>query len=385
MAKGVEDTAFYRYVRLLALNDVGGDPSRFGIGVDAFHAANAERAARVPRNLLVSSTHDTKRSGDARARLCVLAGMADEWAAAVRRWREACAPLRTGGAPDPVEEYTIFQTLACAWPLEPERLVAYMEKAMRERKVTTNWLAPDAAHEAAVLGYCRALYDHRPFLRRLRAGGGGDRPPRGRGGAAPDGAEADRPGRARRLPGRRAARVLARRPGQPAARRLGGAAAAAGRASARARHEPAQAGADPPAARAARAAAGGVRGGLSAAGRRRRVLRVRARRGGARGRGGAARASVAGSLRGAGRGVAAGVGRRRRSPAGRPSRWASCSARTGSPCSSGRSSVRRARARRRRAWPPPSSGDGVSGSSWSHTKRKSMTPVSIVACTPSTL
>ncbi|HWT22423.1 MAG TPA: malto-oligosyltrehalose synthase [Solirubrobacteraceae bacterium] len=164
MAKGVEDTAFYRYARLLALNDVGGDPSRFGIGVEHFHRANRERAERVPRNLLVSSTHDTKRSGDARARLTVLAGMADEWAAAVRRWRELCAPLRSGGAPDPVEEYTIFQTLACTWPLEEERLVAYMEKAMRERKVTSNWIEPDEAHEAAVLAYCRALYGHRPFL-----------------------------------------------------------------------------------------------------------------------------------------------------------------------------------------------------------------------------
>jgi (1->4)-alpha-D-glucan 1-alpha-D-glucosylmutase len=164
MAKGVEDTAFYRYARLLALNDVGGDPSRFGIGVDDFHRANVERAERVPRNLLVSSTHDTKRSGDARARLGALAGMADAWVAAVRRWRGLCAPLRSGGAPDAIEEYTIFQTLACAWPIEEERLVAYMEKAMRERKVTTNWIEPDEAHEAAVLDYCRALYDHRPFL-----------------------------------------------------------------------------------------------------------------------------------------------------------------------------------------------------------------------------
>src|SRR5215218_2066416 len=164
MAKGVEDTAFYRYARLLALNDVGGDPSRFGIGVDDFHRANVERAERVPRNLLVSSTHDTKRSGDARARLGALAGMADAWVAAVRRWRGLCAPLRSGGAPDAIEEYTIFQTLACAWPIEEERLVAYMEKAMRERKVTTNWIEPDEAHEAAVLDYCRALYGHRPFL-----------------------------------------------------------------------------------------------------------------------------------------------------------------------------------------------------------------------------
>ena len=74
MAKGVEDTAFYRYARLLALNDVGGDPGRFGLSVDDFHAANAERAARFPRNLLVTQTHDTKRSGDVRARIGALAG-----------------------------------------------------------------------------------------------------------------------------------------------------------------------------------------------------------------------------------------------------------------------------------------------------------------------
>ena len=79
MAKGVEDTAFYRYARLLALNDVGGDPGRFSLSVDAFHAANRERAERFPNNLLVTQTHDTKRSGDVRARLGALAGMADEW------------------------------------------------------------------------------------------------------------------------------------------------------------------------------------------------------------------------------------------------------------------------------------------------------------------
>ena len=163
MAKGVEDTAFYRYIRLLALNDVGGDPSRFSIAVDAFHAGNAERARRFPRNLLASLTHDTKRSGDARARLGALAGTADEWAAAVREWRSLCAPLRADGAPDPVEEYTIFQTLVAAWPIEPERLGAYMEKAMREAKRTTNWIEPDDAWEGRVQAYCRALYDHAPF------------------------------------------------------------------------------------------------------------------------------------------------------------------------------------------------------------------------------
>jgi (1->4)-alpha-D-glucan 1-alpha-D-glucosylmutase len=164
MAKGVEDTAFYRYVRLLAICDVGGDPSRFGIDVDTFHAGNAVRAERCPRGLLTTQTHDTKRSGDVRARIGALAGMADEWADAVRSWRERCAPLRDGGAPDAIEEYTIFQTLVGAWPIEPDRLCAYMEKAMREAKRNTTWVEQDAAWEGRVLAYCRALYEHAPFL-----------------------------------------------------------------------------------------------------------------------------------------------------------------------------------------------------------------------------
>jgi (1->4)-alpha-D-glucan 1-alpha-D-glucosylmutase len=160
MAKGVEDTAFYRYARLLALNDVGGDPGRFGIGVDEFHRGNAERAARFPNNLLVTQTHDTKRSGDVRARIGALAGMPEEWAARVRRWFEATSTLR---GPDPVERYFIFQTLVGAWPIEVGRLEAYMEKALREAKRTTNWIEPDTAHEERVKAFCRALYDHRPF------------------------------------------------------------------------------------------------------------------------------------------------------------------------------------------------------------------------------
>ena len=111
MAKGVEDTAFYRYARLLALNDVGGDPSRFGISVEEFHRGNLERAARFPNNLLITQTHDTKRSGDVRARIGALAGMADEWAAHVRRWLEACSTIV---GPDAVERYFISQTLVGA-------------------------------------------------------------------------------------------------------------------------------------------------------------------------------------------------------------------------------------------------------------------------------
>jgi (1->4)-alpha-D-glucan 1-alpha-D-glucosylmutase len=163
MAKGVEDTAFYRYVRLLSLNDVGGDPSRFGIGVADFHAGNAERAARFPRNLLVTSTHDTKRSGDVRIRLAALPGLADEFAGLVRHWREVTAPLKRDGAPDGIEELLIYQTLLGAWPIEPERLDAYLEKALREAKRTSNWIEPDEAHEAAVQSFARALPDFAPF------------------------------------------------------------------------------------------------------------------------------------------------------------------------------------------------------------------------------
>jgi (1->4)-alpha-D-glucan 1-alpha-D-glucosylmutase len=165
MAKGVEDTAFYRYARLLSLNDVGGDPSRFSVSVDEFHGANAERIERFPRNLLTTMTHDAKRSGDVRARIGALAGMADEWEERVRRWFSVNEPLRTeGGGPDRVEEYFVYQTLAGAWPIEAERVEAYMEKALREAKRNSNWIDPDEDWEGAVKAFVRALYGHEPFL-----------------------------------------------------------------------------------------------------------------------------------------------------------------------------------------------------------------------------
>jgi (1->4)-alpha-D-glucan 1-alpha-D-glucosylmutase len=165
MAKGVEDTAFYRYLRLLALNEVGGDAGRFSLPVTAFHAANAERAERFPQCLLASTTHDTKRSGDVRARLGALAGIGEEWAGAVRRWRADNAELRsaTGGGPTPTEELLIYQTLIGAWPIDAERLEGYLIKAMREAKQTTSWAQIDEAHEASVLEFSRAIVAHGPF------------------------------------------------------------------------------------------------------------------------------------------------------------------------------------------------------------------------------
>jgi (1->4)-alpha-D-glucan 1-alpha-D-glucosylmutase len=165
MAKGVEDTAFYRYARLLALNDVGGDPSRFGIPVERFHEGCLERAERFPMNLLTTQTHDAKRSGDVRIRIAMLASMAEDWSSHVLRWFELTEPLRLGGAPDDAERYFIFQTLAGAWPFESERLEAYVEKALREAKRNTNWIEPNTEWEGAAKRFCRALYGDRRFLR----------------------------------------------------------------------------------------------------------------------------------------------------------------------------------------------------------------------------
>jgi (1->4)-alpha-D-glucan 1-alpha-D-glucosylmutase len=169
MAKGVEDTALYRYVRLLALNDVGSDPSRFGISVERFHAANAERAQRFPLSLLATQTHDAKRSADVRARIGALTTMPGEWATHVERWLSIAEPLRGdqgagAGAPDAVEQYFLFQTLVGAWPIEIDRLEAYMEKALREAKRNTSWVDPNPEWEASVKRFCRALVADRAFL-----------------------------------------------------------------------------------------------------------------------------------------------------------------------------------------------------------------------------
>ncbi len=178
MAKGVEDTAFYRYLRLIALNEVGGDPGRFSLAVDAFHRANQRRAVRAPRQLLASETHDTKRSGDVRARIGALAGLAPEWGELVRGWRERNRSLRRGPGPDANEEYLIYQTLLGAWPITPERLTAYLEKALREAKINTNWDSPDEVWERSVAQFATDLYDHAafresfdPFVRKLIAVG----------------------------------------------------------------------------------------------------------------------------------------------------------------------------------------------------------------------
>lgn len=150
MAKGVEDTALYRCVRLAALNEVGADPSRFGTSIEAFHRANAERRLRWPRSLLALSTHDTKRSADVRARLAVISEMPKKWSAAVRRWAASNERHRSDGWPDRTSEWLFYQTVIGAHPLETRRAVEYMRKAAREEKRHTSWTTPNEDHERAL-------------------------------------------------------------------------------------------------------------------------------------------------------------------------------------------------------------------------------------------
>lgn len=169
MAKGVEDTALYRYSRLAALNEVGSDPGRWGRSPEEVHEAHIARHRRFPRCLLATQTHDTKRSGDVRARIGALAGIPGEWRARVHAWRSMNAPLRTATAPNPDDEYLIYQTLVGAWPLEAGRLRDYMTKAMREAKVDTGWVEPDDAYEGAVAAFIDGLYASAEFVADLEA------------------------------------------------------------------------------------------------------------------------------------------------------------------------------------------------------------------------
>lgn len=186
MAKGLEDTAFYVYNRLLSLNEVGGDPEQFGLSVDAFHRRNMERRDRWPHSLLATSTHDTKRGEDIRARLNVLSELPMEWQLSLSRWnrlnRRLRVPWEEALAPDRNDEYLLYQTLLGAWPLEPatpeertafvQRIQDYMQKALHEAKVHTSWVNPNAAYDDAVRRFVARLLDERKnsrFLTDFRA------------------------------------------------------------------------------------------------------------------------------------------------------------------------------------------------------------------------
>jgi len=174
MAKGVEDTAFYRWYPLSALNEVGGDPSSFGVGPDAFHAWAADGARNHPSGMTTLSTHDTKRSEDTRARLVVLAGMADEWGTALSRWRDRMRPARPEVL-DGATESLVWQSLYAASPwqtagaLAADRLHAYLQKATREAKIRTTWTAPDEVFENGLRRYVDALLADGELLTDLAA------------------------------------------------------------------------------------------------------------------------------------------------------------------------------------------------------------------------
>lgn len=173
MAKGIGDTASYIYNRLVSLNEVGGRPQQFGAEVEVFHRSNVERLKNWPHSMLATSTHDTKRSEDIRARIQVLSEIPREWQAALTRWSRfnAYHRIRLNGtvAPDRNDEYLFYQTLLGAWPDTPmsgeslqqfrERILAYMEKATREAKVHTNWVNPDHDYERAVRHFVQAALD----------------------------------------------------------------------------------------------------------------------------------------------------------------------------------------------------------------------------------
>ena len=193
-AKGLEDTTFYRYNLLLSLNEVGGDPSRFGRSVEDFHQANAHRAAEWPFEMLATATHDTKVGEDVRARINVLSEIPDEWGRQVSRWMRVNKAQRTvldgEPAPDRNDEYRLYQALVGAWPVEADeradqtpdgfldRIQAYMVKAVRESKVHTSWLTPNEEYEQALRRFvdgtlktaaARFLPVFLPFQRRVAA------------------------------------------------------------------------------------------------------------------------------------------------------------------------------------------------------------------------
>jgi (1->4)-alpha-D-glucan 1-alpha-D-glucosylmutase len=170
MAKGVEDTAFYNYNRLISLNEVGSDPGR---SADAdslaeFHARNAHIQRNWPHTMNATATHDTKRGEDVRARINVLSEMAPQWEHQVRRWSKMNAARKKNGVPDANEELLLYQTLIGIWPLDerelpslPDRLQQYLEKASREAKNHTSWIAPNHQYEESLLGFAAAiLTDH---------------------------------------------------------------------------------------------------------------------------------------------------------------------------------------------------------------------------------
>lgn len=182
MAKGIEDTAFYNYNRFMSVNEVGGNPERLGISVDAFHGQNIERHKHWPHTMIATSTHDSKRSEDVRARINVISEFISEWRECLVRWSKMNKKLKGKvegqPVPDRNEEYLLYQTLVGAWPMgEPdeagfgdfvERIKQYMIKAVREAKLNSSWLNPSAEYEEALSDFIERALSSGPFLDDLK-------------------------------------------------------------------------------------------------------------------------------------------------------------------------------------------------------------------------
>ncbi|MGA9098420.1 MAG: malto-oligosyltrehalose synthase, partial [Methanotrichaceae archaeon] len=172
MAKGVEDTALYVYCMLLSLNDVGGDPGKFGLTLDEFHNFNESRAISWPDTMNTTSTHDTKRGEDARSRINVLSEMPEEWERHIKIWGSVAKKKRVKGirVPDRNDEYFLYQSLIGAVPLGFEadfrdRIKSYLVKVVREAKVHSDWVKPDTSYEVAFTSFLDGLLDSNEFLK----------------------------------------------------------------------------------------------------------------------------------------------------------------------------------------------------------------------------
>ncbi|MGA2342283.1 MAG: malto-oligosyltrehalose synthase [Steroidobacteraceae bacterium] len=169
MAKGVEDTTFYLFDRLVSCNEVGAQASLTGISAEKFHEFCHYLSERWPNNLLATSTHDNKRSEDVRTRISLLSEIPDRWAEALHQWSQLTAPAWRNRTPDRHAEYLLYQTLIGAWPITHERCWQYMLKACREAKIRTSWHEPNAGYEANIAGFVEGVFQTPEFIASLEA------------------------------------------------------------------------------------------------------------------------------------------------------------------------------------------------------------------------
>jgi (1->4)-alpha-D-glucan 1-alpha-D-glucosylmutase len=169
MAKGVEDTTFYCFDRLVSCNEVGAQASLVGISADKFHEFCHVLSERWPNNMLATSTHDNKRSEDVRTRISVLSEVPDRWSEALHAWSQLTAPAWKNRTPDRHAEYLLYQTLIGAWPLSQERCWQYMLKACREAKIRTSWHEPNTGYEENIRGFVDGVYQTPEFIASLEA------------------------------------------------------------------------------------------------------------------------------------------------------------------------------------------------------------------------